>query len=114
MLPAARVALVAACLPVLLHVAPAAAFTPLSSGRPTTEQKRCAAADRRVARHSEGLAALDARLERERGARSVCTKTRQCERLDRQIKSEAARRARIAKQLAQFEDEAKAICAGLR
>lgn len=82
--------------------------------RPTAAEKRCAAAERRVERHREGLDALDARLARDEAARAACTRPRACEQLDRTLKSEAARRKRIAAQLAQLQDEARAICAGVR
>jgi septal ring factor EnvC (AmiA/AmiB activator) len=82
--------------------------------RPTAEQKRCAAAERRVDRHRESLAQLDARLERQRQAREACASPRACDRVDREIKSEETRRRRIERQLAQFESESEAICADAR
>jgi predicted nucleic acid-binding Zn-ribbon protein len=94
--------------------APVPALGALTAERPSTEQKRCAAAERRVTRHREGLEQIDARLERDRKARAACTKLRTCDRLDRGIRSEEARRKRIERQLAQFEDEAKAICSSVR
>ena len=89
-------------------------FTPavsVAAERPSTEQKRCAAGERRVARHREGLEAIDARLSADRAARNACATPRACKRLDREIKSEEARRTRVARQLAQYEDEARRICA---
>ena len=85
----------------------------LAGARASAEQKRCAAAERRVARHREGLGAIDTRLTADRVARGTCTSTRACQRLDREIKSEEARHARIARQLAQYEDEQVRICAAV-
>jgi predicted nucleic acid-binding Zn-ribbon protein len=96
---------------VAASAAPISALLAASMERPTSAQKRCAAAERRVTRHREGLGAIDARLIADRAARGTCTTPRTCQRLDREIKSEEARHARIARQLAQYEEEQERICA---
>jgi predicted nucleic acid-binding Zn-ribbon protein len=98
---------------VAASAAPTSAVLAASTERPTSAQKRCAAAERRVVRHREGLGAIDARLIADRVARGTCTSTRACQRLDREIKSEEARHARIARQLAQYEEEQERICAAV-
>ena len=102
------------CILLAAALLPAIASAQGAPQRPTTAEKRCAAAERRVERHREGLAALDARLVRDQSARAACTRPRACEQLDRGLKSEATRRKRIAAQLAQYENEAQGICAGMR
>lgn len=95
----------------LWPAAPVTALAPLPAARPTPEQKRCAAAQRRIERQRQGLAQVDARIERAHTARTACTTARACERLERQLRSEEARRRRIERQLALYETEAERICA---
>ncbi|HEX6944757.1 MAG TPA: hypothetical protein VF196_01085 [Casimicrobiaceae bacterium] len=106
-----RVALVVAF--VAAVATPTSALLAATTERPTSAQKRCAAAERRVTRHREGLGAIDTRLIADRAARGTCTSTRACQRLDREIKSEEARHARVARQLAQYEEEQARICAAV-
>jgi predicted nucleic acid-binding Zn-ribbon protein len=103
--PARLTLVVLALLVATAHASPA-----LASERPTAEQRRCAAAERRVARHRETLAQLDVRLDRQRKARAACTTARACDSIDREIRSEETRRRRIGRQLEQFETEARSIC----
>jgi hypothetical protein len=86
---------------------------PTARAKPTAAEKRCLASRRRVERQHEVIAEADARLAKERKARESCKTKRTCDNLDRALKASETRQQRHAKQLEQFESEARKACAPL-
>jgi hypothetical protein len=81
------------------------------TSRPSREEKRCLAAERREQRHRDVIAEVDAKLATTTRARSVCTSKRACGKLDHDLKSQDARKQRYHRQLAQYQAETAAACA---
>jgi hypothetical protein len=72
--------------------------------------KRCAAAERRVERQVQVIADLELRLARNHDARARCSTGRACNRVDRALKADEARRAHYERQLAQYRIDATNAC----
>ena len=84
---------------------------PGNGSPPEATGKRCQAAQRRVERQKQVLSDFEARAAKDREARSRCETKRNCARLDHALVAHDARRTRYHRQLAQYEADAKRLCA---
>jgi len=102
------------CLACLFACALVIALPEASAAEPPRKRdaatKRCHAAQRRVERQKEVIAAIDGRIARTQSAREQC-EDRTCERIDRVLKAHDARRAYQERQLHRYETDAATACA---
>lgn len=84
------------------------------NAKPTNEEKRCKASQRRVERQQEVIAETDARMQAEKRAREACRTKRACDSRDRALNAAQTRHDRYVKQLAQLESEASKACAAVQ
>ena len=81
----------------------------VSAAQPET--KRCQAGQRRVERAKAVLDEHNARVAKDADARARCTNKRACARLDRALVAHDTRRRTYERQLAQYEADARRLCA---